>query len=79
MFYWLCCPSSGVQIGALCAESFCERILSEANDVCHDGNTLLDTEEINMLVVLRMNREFKEDMREIYPKLSGQNFNGTLV
>ena len=47
--------SSGVQIGVLCAESFCERIFSEANYVCHDGNTLLDTEEINMLVVLRMN------------------------
>jgi len=23
----------------------------EANDVCHDGNTLFDTEEINFLVV----------------------------
>ena len=49
--------SSGGQIGALCAESFCERILSEVYDVCHEGNTLLDTEEINMLV-LRMNRGF---------------------
>ena len=29
---------SGGRIGALCAESFCERILSEANDVCHEGN-----------------------------------------
>ena len=54
-------------------------ILFEANDVCHNGNTLLDTEEINMLVVLRMNREFIQHMRKIYPKLSGQNFNGTLV
>jgi len=36
---------SGGQIGALCAENFCKRILSEANDVCYDGNTLLDTEE----------------------------------
>jgi len=71
--------SSGGQIGALCAESFCERILSDANDVCHEGNMLLDTEEINMLVVLRMNREFIECMREMYPKLSGQNFNQTLV
>jgi hypothetical protein len=62
----------------LCAESFCERILSDANDVCHEGNTLLDTEEINMLVVLRMNRKFIDHMREIYPKLSGQNFNQTL-
>jgi len=60
------------QIGALCAESFCERIFSEASDVCHDGNTLLDTEEINILVVLRMNREFMQHTRENYPKLSGQ-------
>jgi len=43
--------TSGGQIWALCAESFCERVLSEAGDVCCDGNTLLDTEEINMLVV----------------------------
>jgi len=57
---------------------FCERILSDANDVCHEGNTLLDTEEINMLVVLRMDRKFIDYMREIYPKLSGQNFNQTL-
>jgi len=71
----LMASSSGGQIGALCAESFCERILSETNDVCHDGNTLLDREEINMLVVLRMNREFIQHMRENYPKLSGQNFN----
>jgi len=27
---------SGVQIRALCAESFCKRILCEANNVCHD-------------------------------------------
>jgi hypothetical protein len=33
--------------------------------VCHEGNTLLDMEEINMLVVLRMNREFIQYMREI--------------
>jgi len=74
MFYQVCCPSLGGQTGALYAGSFCERILSEANDVCHDGNTLLDTEEINMLVVLRMNREFIQHMREIYSKLRGQNF-----
>jgi len=61
------------------AESFCERILSEANSVCHEENTLLDTEEINMLVVLRVHREFIQHMREIYPKLSSQIFNGTLV
>ena len=58
---------------------FCERILSEANDVCNDGNTLLNTEEINILVVLRMNREFIQHKREIDPKLSGRHFNGALV
>ena len=57
--------SSGGQIGALCAESFCERILSASNEVCHDWSMLLDTEEINMLVVLRMNREFIQHVREI--------------
>jgi len=46
--------------------------------VCHEGNTLLDTEMIDMLVIV-MNREFIQHMREIYPKLSGQNFNRTLV
>jgi len=29
-------------------------------------DTLLDTEEINMFVVLRTNREFIQHMREIY-------------
>jgi len=71
--------SLGSQIGALCTESFCERILSGANDVCHKGNTPLDTKEINMLVVLRMNQEFIRHMREIYSKLSGSFSNGTLV
>ena len=71
--------SSGGQTGALCAESFCERILSDANGVSHEGNTLLDTEEINTLIVLRMNREFIKHMGEIHPKLSGQHLNGTTV
>ena len=61
----LMASSSGGQIGALCAEKLRQRILSEANDVCYDGNTLLDTEEINTLVVLRMNRKFMQHMREI--------------
>jgi len=65
--------SLGGQIGALDAESFCERILSEANDVCHEKNTLLDTEIINMLVVLRMNREFIRFIR--FMNSHGQNEN----
>ena len=30
--------------------SSCERTLSEANDVCHEGNTLLHTEEIMIMI-----------------------------
>ena len=54
----------GSDRGFVCRK-FCECILSEDNDVCRYGHTLLDTEEINMLVVLRMNREFIQHMREI--------------
>ena len=37
-----------------------------AKQVLTDGNTLLADEEINMLVTLRMNRDFMEFMREHY-------------
>ena len=71
--------SSPRQIGDLYAESFCERILSCANDVCSEDNTGLGCEEINMLVVLRMNREFMEFMRLNYASASAQLHNMTLV
>lgn len=45
-------------LGALNAESFCERVLRCAWHVLTEGNTLLGDEELEMLVVLRMNREF---------------------
>ena len=57
------------QIGALNAESFCERTLSCASNVLTEGNTLLGDEELEMLVVLRMNRRFMEFMRQNYPQL----------
>ena len=38
--------SSRGQIGTLLAESLCERILSQANLVLVDGNTLLSDEEL---------------------------------
>ena len=57
----------GLEIGALNAESFCERVLTScANDVLTEGNTLLSDEELEMLVVLRMNREFMKFMRTHY-------------
>ena len=60
------------QIGALNAESFCERVLSIANMVLTEGNTLLGDEELSMLVVLRMNRQFMDFMRtHYYEELKG--------
>jgi len=52
------------QIGALNAESFCERVLSL---VLTEGNTLLDDAELEMLIILRMNRDFMEFMRKYSP------------
>ena len=67
------------QIGTLLAESFCERILSQSNLVLVDGNTLLSDEELEMVVVLRMNRSFMKYMRTHYNHLSKQEFLATVV
>lgn len=67
------------QIGTLLAESFCERILSQANLVMVDGNTLLSDEELEMVVVLRMNRNFMRYMRQNYNHLSKQDFAQTVI
>jgi hypothetical protein len=45
------------QIGALMAESFCERILSCAKQV-HRHRLSYKAEEYSMVVILRMNRAF---------------------
>jgi len=69
------------QIDALNAESFAERAISGANLVMTDGNTLLGDKELEMLVVLRMNRELMEFMRREYAdeiKLT-QPYNMTVV
>ena len=61
--------SSYAQIGALNAESFCERVLRAAGQVMTDGNTLLDDEELEMLAILRVNRDFMERMRTRFAHL----------
>lgn len=71
----LMASSSEAQIGALPAESFCERVLSCANLVLTEGNTLLGSEELEMLVVLRMNRNFMELMRKRYANVTLDQFN----
>ena len=48
------------QIGALMAESFCERILSCAKQVVHSARLSYKAEEYSMVVILRMNRAFME-------------------
>ena len=70
--------SSG-QIGALNGESFCERVLSAGNLVVDEGNTLLSSEEVEMLTVLRINRKFMQHMRAHYSKEAKQQFKMTTV
>jgi hypothetical protein len=55
-------------LGALNAESFCYRVLSCVKLVVSDLHVRLKPEEILMLVMLRMNHEFMEYMRTIYPR-----------
>jgi len=69
---------SAGQIGALGAESFCERVLSAANLVLDEGNTCLKPTTVEMLVLLRINRDFMDFMRATYPHLSQQPFNVTV-
>jgi len=71
--------SSYGQIGALNAESFCERVLRCAGHVLTEGNTLLDDAELQMLVVLRMNRKFMEFMRKNYQDELKEAFGKTIV
>ena len=67
-FGWLpsMASSSVGQLCALSAESYCERVLSCANNVVTKGNTLLSDPEVEMACVLRVNRPFMEYMRENY-------------
>ena len=57
-------------IGALNAESFCERMLRAAGHVLTEGNTLLSSEELEKLTLLRMNRDFMIFMRQHYNKMT---------
>ena len=61
-------------LGALNAESFCERVWSCVMLVVSDLHVSLKPEKIRMLVMLRMNREFIEYMRASYPDTSLSEF-----
>lgn len=64
----LMASSSSAQLGSLMAESFCERMLSCANLVMTEGNTLLGDAELEKLVILKMNANFMTYMRQNYPR-----------
>ena len=44
-----------------------------------DGNTLLNDNELEMLILLRINRNFMTFMREQYAHISKQNFKQTII
>lgn len=73
--------SSTGEIGALSAESYSERIISAANVTMTDANTRMKDDVLEMLVVLRMNREFMLFMRANYfSEIKAQQpFNLTVV
>ena len=66
------------QIGALNAESFCERVLRCAQAMFSRKAThVLSDYELEMLVVLRMNRKLMHFMREHYNELTQDHFRRT--
>ena len=66
-------------IGAHIASGFPERINSCANLTLTKANSVMSPREINMLTVLRMNRDFMAYMRKKYPDVSRQHFEMTVV
>ena len=71
--------SSKGQIGALMAESFCERVISAANLIVNEGNTVLSDRHVEKLTILRMNRDFMEFMRANYNSVARQEFGASVV
>ena len=53
--------------------------ISVGNQVLTQGNTLLSLDEINKAVIMRMNFEFMQYMREHHPEASQQHFNMTVL
>jgi hypothetical protein len=64
-----------VTLGALNAESFCERVLSSVKLVVSDLHVSLKPSEIR--IILRMNRGFMEYMRKTYPNTPLSEFRTT--
>jgi hypothetical protein len=54
----LMCKNSKCQLGALSAQSFAERMNSVGNQIVTKDRTLLKDDQLEKLVVLRMNHDF---------------------
>ena len=70
---------SRASVGSLLASSYCERVKSASKIIFNDSNSMLSPEEMNMLAVLRMNKEFMDYMREHYPHIAKHRFGLTLL
>jgi hypothetical protein len=62
-------PMAFAYTGDNMSSSFCERMNSAAKNVMTEGRTLLHAEELEMAVVLRINRDFMEYMELVHPQL----------
>ena len=60
------------------APSWCRRPIGVDAEGQYHG-TLLGDAELEMLVILRMNRDFMQFMREHYPEVAKQHFSRTIV
>ena len=67
---YLAGPMQYAYCGDNMASSFCERINSVAKAVLTEGRTLLSEEELEMVVVLRVNKKFIAHMKEKPPEIA---------
>jgi hypothetical protein len=71
--------ASTYTIGGLNAESYVERVISAANLIMDEGNSLLGDVELEMMVVLRIDRKFMEFMRAKYGHVHHETFKCTVL
>ena len=66
-------------IGFLPAQSFCERCSSIGKCVITDAHTLMNSKDLEMMVVLQINRKYMEYMRTHFTHLTKQQFGITML
>jgi hypothetical protein len=67
------------ELGALNSESYAKRVNSIGKQILTNGNTLLSDEEIEMMVILRMNEPFMEHMHQHYRSTVKEVFGHAIV